>query len=246
MIHHFTTVDSTNTLAVQMAVEGACHGTVIHADQQSGGRGRGGREFLSPAGGLYFSLIIKPELELHDLPLITLAAGVGLCNGIRQATGVVVGLKWPNDLYLNDRKLGGILTESGPIRSGTGPEFLVVGVGINVKTDLAHFPSSLRRKVISLYHVRDSGEDIDALLNSVVQAILFSVRTLTVDRDGLLAEWRALDYLQGRVLEYVGHGGVIPATGVCLAHDGQYVIRDHNGVEHSILAGDLNPIKLPS
>ncbi|MBW2328896.1 MAG: hypothetical protein JRF04_04665, partial [Deltaproteobacteria bacterium] len=94
--------------------------------------------------------------------------------------------------------------------------------------------------------IRDSGEDIDALLNSVVQAILFSVRTLTVDRDGLLAEWRALDYLQGRMLEYDGHDRVVPATGVGLAGDGRYVIRDHNGVEHSILAGDLNPIKLTS
>ena len=247
MIHHFTTVDSTNTLAVQMAAQGACHGTVIHADRQSGGRGRGGREFLSPAGGLYFSLIIKPELELHDLPLITLAAGVGLCTGIKQATGVAVQLKWPNDLYSNDRKLGGVLTESGPIKSGAVPEFLVIGVGVNVNTDPDQFPSSLRRKVISLYHhAADSPVDADRLLKSLVSAMLDAVQRLAVTRQGLLADWRALDYLQGRVLEYTGHDGMVPATGVGLAGDGRYVIRDHNGVEHKILAGDLNPIKLTS
>jgi len=245
VIHHFSTVDSTNTLAVQMAAQGACHGTVIHADQQSGGRGRGGREFFSPAGGLYFSLIIKPELEIHDLPLITLAAGVGLCNGIRQATGAHVQLKWPNDMYSNDRKLAGILTESGPIKSGASPEFLVIGVGINVNTDPNQFPSSLRRRVISLYHhAAGSSVDVDTLLETLVSAILDAVQRLAATREGLLADWRALDYLQGRMLEYAGHDGVVPATGVGLAGDGRYVIRDHNGVEHSILAGDLNPIKL--
>jgi BirA family biotin operon repressor/biotin-[acetyl-CoA-carboxylase] ligase len=230
-----------------MAVEGACHGTVIHADQQSGGRGRGGREFLSPAGGLYFSLILRPRLDIHDLPLITLAAGVGLSNGIRQATGVRVQLKWPNDLYSNDRKLGGVLTESGPIKSGTVPEFLVIGVGVNVNTDLDKFPSSLRRKVISLYHhVACSPVDIDTLLKSFVSAMLDGVQRLAANREGLLADWRALDYLQGRMLEYAGHDGMVPATGVGLAGDGRYVICDHKGVEHSILAGDLNPIKLTS
>lgn len=247
MIHHFTTVDSTNTLAFQMAVQGACHGTVIYADQQSEGRGRGGREFISPAGGLYFSLIIKPELEVHDLPLITLAAGVGLCTGIKQATGVAVQLKWPNDLYSNDRKLGGVLTESGPIKSGAVPEFLVIGAGVNVSTDPDQFPSPLRRKVISLYHhVADSPVDVETLLETLVSAMLDAVQRLAANREGLLADWRALDYLQGRMLEYAGHDGVVPATGVGLAGDGCYVIRDHNGVEHSIIAGDLNPIKLTS
>jgi len=229
-----------------MASQGACHGTVIHADQQSTGRGRGGREFLSPAGGLYFSLILRPELNVHELPLITLAAGVGLCNAIKKASKVQVQLKWPNDLYLNDRKLAGILTESGPISSAAGPKFLVIGVGINVNTDLEEFPSSLRRKVISLYHVTGSEADVDGLLISATQAILFSVQRLAVDRDDLLADWRALDYLQGKLLEYEGRDGVIPATGVGLAGDGRYVIRDQDGVEHLILAGDLNPISLMS
>ena len=245
MIHHFATVDSTNTLAVQMAAQGACHGTVIHADQQSGGRGRGGREFLSPVGGLYFSLILRPRLDIQDLPLITLAAGVGLCAGIKQATGFAVQLKWPNDLYSNDRKLGGVLTESGAIISGAAPEFLVIGAGVNVNTDPDQFPSSLRTKVISLYHhAAGPAVDVDTLLKSLVSAMLDGVQRLAATREGLLADWRALDYLQGRMLEYAGHDGMVPATGVGLAGDGRYIIRDHSGVEHRILAGDLNPISL--
>lgn len=246
VIHHFETVESTNSLAADMAAQGAGHGTVIYAEQQTGGRGRGGREFLSPAGGLYFSLILKPELDNQDLPLITLAAGVGICKAIKKIADVNVQLKWPNDLYLSDRKLAGILTESGPIRSGAGPEFLVIGVGMNVKTDPDQFPSPLRSKVISLYHHTGSGADIEVLLESFVEAILYAAHRLAVDRDGLLADWRTMDYLQGRKLEYVNHNGVTAATAVGLAHDGRYVIRDQTGVEHHILAGDLNPIRLTS
>jgi len=246
LIHHFKTVDSTNTVAMRMAAQGACHGTVIHADRQTGGRGRAERQFVSPKGGLYFSLILRPELELQYLPLVTLAAGVGLCNGIKNAVDVKVQLKWPNDLYLDGRKLGGILTESGPFHSGSGPEFVIVGAGINVSTDLQQFPSSLRTRVISLYHGRECVFGVDPLLKSVVDAMLLSVQRLVVDREKLLADWRALDYLQGKDLEYDSGEGITTAIGIGLAPDGRYVIRDRAGVEHSILAGDINPISLMS
>jgi BirA family biotin operon repressor/biotin-[acetyl-CoA-carboxylase] ligase len=117
-LHHFAIVDSTNSIALDLARQGAAQGTVVHADQQTGGRGRNGRQFCSPPGGLYFSVILRPELELVDFPLLTLAAGVGLCRGISKTTGVQLQLKWPNDLYFADKKLGGILTESGPLRAG--------------------------------------------------------------------------------------------------------------------------------
>ena len=131
--------------------------------------------------------------------MLTLAAGVGLSRGIKQETGIEVQLKWPNDLYLQDRKLGGILTESGPFRSGAGPEFVVIGVGVNVRTETPLFPSTLRRKVISLYHAGDVKGDIDALLTALVRTIQDSVQQLCEDRDGLLDRWRELDYLKGRV-----------------------------------------------
>ena len=225
--------------------DNAPHGTVIHADCQTGGRGRGGREFLSPVGGLYFSLIVRPELKPADLPLITLAAGVGLCNGIRQVADVSVQLKWPNDLYLEDKKLAGILTESGAMRHGGQPEFIVIGVGINVTTDPDQFPSPLRNKIISLSHCADPGTDTDTLLQILVKTILAAVEKLGNNKDALLADWRHLDYLRHRSLDYVTDN-IIPATGVGLADDGQYVIVDQQGAEHYILAGDLNPISLKS
>ena len=243
MFHHFTTVVSTNTLAADMAEQGAGHGTVIYADRQTGGRGRGGRDFYSPSGGLYFSLILKPQLDSHDLPLTTLAAGVGLCRAVQTGIDVDVHLKWPNDLYLEERKLAGILTESGPVRPGFGPEYLIVEVGLNLTTDCSLFPSVLRSRVISLYH-QSMVIDQESFLRISVDAVLSAVRELTLHRKRLLDDWRALDFLQGRELEFAGPDGVVPATGIGLADDGRYRIRDRAGTEHLILAGDLNPLHL--
>jgi BirA family biotin operon repressor/biotin-[acetyl-CoA-carboxylase] ligase len=244
LYHYFPTIDSTNTLAVNMAEQGAEQGTVVHADRQTGGRGRGGRQFESPAGGLYFSLILRPELDLADLPLITLAAGTSLCASIREAASVPVMMKWPNDLYLHERKLAGILTESGPIRGGQA-DFVVIGVGLNVTTTPEQFSLELRRKSISLAACPQVGMEVDILilLPLLVKALHRASQRLTEDKEQLLAEWRAFDYLRGRPLHYVRHDKEIPATGIGLAEDGQYIILDCQGIEHRVTAGDLNPVR---
>ena len=243
LYHSFHTLESTNILAKKMAEQGAEHGTVIHAEQQTGGRGRGGRAFVSPIGGLYFSLILRINVELMALPLTTLAAGVGLCKGIKKATNLHVQLKWPNDLYFEGKKIAGILTESGPVRRGV-VDFIVVGVGLNVMTKMEAFSPELQAKVSSLAEVSGRAFSLTALLPTLIQELLAMVQKNSQENKGdLLAEWRHLDYLRGKLLDYVWQDNIIPATGVGLADDGRYVIVDCSGVEHRITVGDLNPIK---
>ncbi len=248
LYHYFPTIDSTNTLAVNMAEQGAEQGTVIHADRQTGGRGRGGRQFESPPGGLYFSLILRPALDVSVLPLITLAAGTCLCASIREIVAVPVMMKWPNDLYLHERKLAGILTESGPIRRGRA-DFVVIGVGLNLTTRPEQFSLDLRRKSISLAacSVDSAGPascpQVDTLLPLLVKALHRASQRLGGDKEQLLAQWRAFDYLRGRQLYYLRHDKEIPATGIGLAEDGQYIILDCQGIEHRVTAGDLNPVR---
>ena len=246
LYHHFPSLDSTNTVAVSMAEQGAEHGTVIHADRQTGGKGRGGRRFESPAGGLYFSLILRPKLEPADLPLITLAAGVCLCTCIREVTSLPVQVKWPNDLYLHERKLAGILTESGPICSGYngGVNFVVIGVGMNVTTKPEQFSPKLRQTCISLASVATNCPSAQKILTLLVNAILRACQQPGHDKEALLAEWRSFDYLQGKQLCYLGHDKEIQATGIGLAENGQYIILDDQGKEHRVTAGDLNPVRL--
>ncbi|WP_420208676.1 biotin--[acetyl-CoA-carboxylase] ligase [Candidatus Electronema sp. JC] len=237
LLHHFSVLGSTSSHALDLARQGAEQGTVVHADQQSGGRGRGGKQFCSPPGGLYFSLILRPELEPADLPLLTLAAGVGLAAGLHKAAGVQPLLKWPNDLYLAERKLGGILTESGPLRAGL-PEFVVIGVGINVAALPEDFPPELRNKIITL---AEAGAVISPaeLLPLLVNELLAAPERLKEDKVAVLAAWRQRDYLLGRPLEYDSGQGMTPAVGAGLAEDGRYVILDRCGGERRVTAGEI-------
>jgi BirA family biotin operon repressor/biotin-[acetyl-CoA-carboxylase] ligase len=128
------------------ADQGAEHGCVVGAEQQTAGRGRRGHVWSSPPGaGLYFSFIARPYSSL-GLSLLTLAAGVGVQAGIRAATGFDAELKWPNDVMVGRRKLAGILAEGSGI--GTSRQFVIIGVGINVRP--ASYPPDVAARATSL------------------------------------------------------------------------------------------------
>lgn len=128
--------DSTNRVAKELARQGAAHGTAVLAARQTAGRGRLGRQFFSPEGGLYLSVILRPQLEPRDLPLMTPMAAVAVCTALEQTVRVRPDIKWVNDLYLGGKKLCGILCES------TG-EAVIVGIGINLRTPPEGFPPEL-------------------------------------------------------------------------------------------------------
>jgi len=127
-LHIFDSLSSTNQTAWELVNQGAEPGTVVIAREQTAGRGQWGREWVSPTGGLYLSVAIKPQLKATDSYQLTLATAWGIAAELRKA-GVNVGIKWPNDLVLNSRKLGGILTET-KVNQGQINQ-AVIGVGIN-------------------------------------------------------------------------------------------------------------------
>ena len=130
-LHYSPQTDSTNTDAQTAARRGALHGSVYLADEQLAGRGRGDHAWESAAGdGLYVSVLLRPQIPAVRLPLLPLAAGLAAAEAIRSAAGLSVDLRWPNDLLVGPRKVGGILVESKT--SGGLVDFVVAGVGINV------------------------------------------------------------------------------------------------------------------
>jgi BirA family biotin operon repressor/biotin-[acetyl-CoA-carboxylase] ligase len=140
--------DSTNSRAMEMASAGAPHGTVVVADAQSGGRGRFGRQWISPPGkNIYASLLLRPEIPNAKAAGLSLAAGVALADAAAGA-GVPALLKWPNDLYLGERKAAGVLVETAS--EGDVLRHVVVGVGINVNLSEGELPEGLRGKATSL------------------------------------------------------------------------------------------------
>ena len=130
-LHFFPSTGSTNSDALAAARNGAPHGSVFLADEQTAGRGRGDHRWHSAAGeGLYVSVLLRPTISVEHLPLIPLAAGLGAAQAIRSAADLDLELRWPNDLLIGNRKAGGILVES---KTETGKvTFVVIGIGINV------------------------------------------------------------------------------------------------------------------
>jgi BirA family transcriptional regulator, biotin operon repressor / biotin---[acetyl-CoA-carboxylase] ligase len=151
-IHSHESIASTNELAFRLAHDGAEHGEVVVAEQQTAGKGRRGRTWVSPPGlNLYFSAILRPELPPQRAPELTLVAAVALTEVLRES-GAEAFIKWPNDVQIDGLKVAGILTELS-----AEPErvhFVVVGVGVNLNAQLEHFPEDLRSTATSLALVR--------------------------------------------------------------------------------------------
>jgi len=146
-LHFARVTGSTNADAVAAARDGAPHGSVFLADEQTAGRGRGDHDWISTAGeGLYVSVLLRPQISAARLPLLPLAAGLGAAEAIRAVSGLSVDLRWPNDLLIGPRKTGGILVEANP--ESTNLLHAVVGIGINVHQRA--FPSGLATPATSL------------------------------------------------------------------------------------------------
>lgn len=238
----FAEVASTNEVASDLARQGAEAGTVVLARQQGHGRGRGSNIFCSPPGGLYMSVIVRPVLPPEQLPLITLAAGVACARCISELSGVAVALKWPNDLYLNDRKLGGILAETGGFAAAPASvPYVVLGVGINVNSSAADFPQGLRHSTTSLYDATSRHQDLDFLLTALHQQLTAILAQLQSDVSVILQEWQERDCLLGRWLSWRdGSGRILQGRGAGLAADGCYQVRAAEGNLHTILAGEVS------
>ena len=173
MIHRFPILDSTNTTAKAMALEGAAHGTVVVADQQTAGRGRMGRSFDSPAGsGIYMSMILRPQCPPTELMHLTCAVAVAVCHGIRSALALRPQIKWINDIVAEGKKLGGILTELS-INPKTGlVDFAILGIGINCNRNPEDFPPELENIACSASMLLGHPVDTEVLLEALISSLM--------------------------------------------------------------------------
>lgn len=239
---YYETVDSTNTAAMALGRQGAASGTVVVAEQQSAGRGRLARQWLSPPGcGLYFSLLLRPHLAPEELARITLAVGVAVCRALEQTTALAPQLKWPNDILLHGGKCGGILTEA-EFPGNDQPPLVVVGIGLNVTTPAAALPVTLRQKATSLFIDSGRHHHRGALLLAICREIDRIMEQLVAGDFGtLLAEWRQRDGLAGQRLAWLTPQHTV-VHGVSLGPDqsGALSIRDDAGTIHTVISGDIS------
>ena len=238
----FTAIDSTNRTAFQMAQQGVEHGAAVLAEMQTNGRGRLDRSWHSPPKtGLYCSIVIRPGIPASDYPKITLVAGLSVANAIDEVCGCATSVKWPNDIFLNGKKLGGILTEASPVaRENTGP-FAVVGIGVNINNRSEDFTLEVAGRATSLYLEIGRENDIRAIFEEIRTGFLEDIARL--EREGfgeILADWRKRDMLQGKVVRWLKQDGEI-LYGKCLGPDpeGLLIVEDALGHNHQIVSGDV-------
>ena len=248
MIHLTRTTDSTNDLALSAARDGADHGACWVADRQTAGRGRreiGGqrREWFSPAeANIYMSVLLRPDLDPAGATHLTLAAGVGIADAVVDRTGADLWLKWPNDLYVGDRKLGGILTEAHTEHGQLAA--VVVGFGLNVNLGREAIPDELASTMTSLKI--ESGREWDrmALVFDVHDRLMARCETFANSgMAGLIDDLRAYDRTPDRRVEIQRDGEWVEGTARGVGDSGEMVV-EIDGEDVGVETGEVRFVDL--
>ena len=232
-IERHASLGSTNDRLKELARGGAPEGTIVLADIQTAGHGRHGRSWASPAGNLHLSALLRPA---SAVPLLPLAAGVAVAEAI-EPLGVSTRLKWPNDVMVDDRKLGGILAESSS--TGTALEWVVLGIGLNLSAAL---PEDLRDTAISLSEAGASSVDLEEMAAAVLGRVAVWYHRLT---DGgpsqVVSAWRerALPWWGRRVLAFSGQGQ-IEGRAIGIDDEGGLVLELDGGARMTLRSGEVS------
>jgi BirA family biotin operon repressor/biotin-[acetyl-CoA-carboxylase] ligase len=242
-LHHFPSVESTNTLLLAAAANGAPEGTIYIADEQTAGRGRGGHTWHSaPGHGLYLSVLAKPSLHLREALSISLATGLAAHSAIQIATGISIDIRWPNDLLLHSKKLGGILVETAiaPVaKPNTDPllRYAVIGIGLNLHHE--RFPSELADLATSLRIATSQPQSRSALLIALLRALDLELTRLEAHDSDLLRRFaEASSWVCGKRVHVPEQGGYTGTTAGLDAH-GYLLVDADDHTQRTVLSGGV-------
>ena len=237
----FETIDSTNTRAKELAAQGAPAGTVLIADHQTGGRGRRGRSFHSPAGtGIYMSLILRPNCAPTELMHLTCAAAVAACDGVEAACGIRPGIKWTNDLVYGQRKLAGILTELGLSPRGT-VDYAIIGIGINCCQEITDFPEEIRSIAGSLHTVTGQPIDRAKVAAALLDAFWNTNENLLTGKETIMNRYRSDCITLNRQISVVAADGAVRhGLALDIDGDGALLVRFDDGTENYVNSGEVS------
>lgn len=238
-IKYFTTTDSTNNQAKKLALQGAPDGTIVVSEEQAGGRGRLARSFFSPKyKGIWFSVILRPKFLPQEAPKCTLMAAVAITKAIKEVTGINVGIKWPNDILYDNKKLVGILTEMNAEMDCIN--YIVIGMGINVNIPYAEIPDDIKDKATSLSEI--AGEKISRI--KLLDSILYHLEQLYIlaQKEGfkpILDQWRQYSITLNQHIKVIGTNETYTGVAVDIDDEGALLV-DRNGKINRVLAGDVS------
>ena len=220
--------DSTNLRVKALALEGAPHGTVVIANEQTSGRGRLGRSFVSPPGsGIYLSILLRPGADMAAAIPVTTAASVAVCEAVRELTGREAGIKWVNDVYIGRRKICGILTEAAADVETGSLDYVVVGIGINVRADPDAFDEEVRERAGWIYEKGEKGVRRSELAAAVIDRMLRYADHLA-DRS-FINTYREYSIIIGRKIRCFRGQESFDAVAVDIDRDGGLIVDTAEG-----------------
>jgi len=238
----YDSLPSTNSEVARLALEGAEEGLCVVADEQTAGRGRLGREWVSPPGaGLYLSILLKPSVEIKNWPLLTLMAAVAVHDSLRDACGLETDIKWPNDIVAGGRKLCGILAESVDVDKGRA---VILGIGINLAA--AAFPADLRSTAISLEEATNKACEAETILEVLLGSIshYYDIFHTRAGSRQIIDTWcKYSSYAQGKHIRVSLRGEVLEGTTRGLEADGALRVETVEGAIETVRAGDVTAVR---
>lgn len=234
-IHYFDYLASTMDLAMQLGMQGQPAGTLVLAESQTKGRGRLGRNWFSPKyKGIYLSLILRPKILPQGSPILTLMSAVSICEALKNTLGMETQIKWPNDVFIHNKKIAGILTEMNSEVDKVN--FVVIGIGLNVNND----KKSLIAQATSLKE--QSGQRVSRIF--ILQELLRRIEVnyfLLEDKGSapIIDKWRIFSLTLGKRVKVYCQDKHIEGSAVDIDKDGGLLIRKDSGLIQKVSSGDV-------
>lgn len=241
-IHYLKEVDSTNVFAYRRAQNGGVEGEIVIAEAQTQGKGRLGRRWVSPSSlNLYLSIILRPTLAPSATPQITLASAVAVAEAVESFLSSPPEIKWPNDILVEGKKLGGILTESCCDRDRV--VFVILGVGVNLNFPFESMPEWIREQATSLMILSGTRVDRTAFACRLIQNLDRCYGELSDKGFAFLGRrWESYFRLKGRKVRVANPDHPVWGKAVGIDGDGALLLEDERGRLQRIVAGDVIPL----
>ena len=232
------TLPSTNLRARHLALEGkAGRGTVIAARRQTQGRGRRGKSFYSPEGGLYLSIVLAPDLPAGKGLLITTAAAVAVVRAVKEVCGTDLSIKWVNDLYYQDRKTGGIMTEAVTDFESGSIQFAVVGIGLNLFMDMSACPSDIRVTAGSLFESEERAAAVD---KNLLTATIVNYLLEEAGRKEVSPLYIEKNIIPGHTVMITDGDQARYASAISIEPDGRLLVEEEDGSRTLLSYGEVS------
>lgn len=232
--------DSTNSVLKKMAAENAPEGTVVLADIQNAGRGRRGKAWMSAPGlGIWMSILLRPNLHPSSVQTLTLAASVAVMIALEPMGIKGLGIKWPNDILINRKKVCGILTELSA--EAEKVEWVILGIGLNVNHSKSDFPHDMASIATSLRMNINTGLNRSLIAANIINEVE-KVYQGFIEKGSswVVDEWKKRNITLGKTIDVISQTGSFSAEAFDITTEGKLIVKDDDGKVHEVLSGEIS------